>query len=145
MANIKKPLSDRHPDLKRHVDEGKILAAIRTAEQLTTGLIHVALAKHIPGKTHDAAVRAFRQLGFASPTSTAVLIFVVPSRRELSVLGSNAIHAALGDAYWNELVASIAQCVRDKDLTAGLVHGIEDIGRQMARLFPKSGDRPGSS
>jgi len=132
---------ERHADLKTHVDEQRVRTAIDAAERGTSGTIHVSLAKHVRGTTHGTAARAFTSLGYATPGSSAVLFFVVPSRRELSVLGGEAIHARVGDAYWQRLVAAVVERVREEDLTSALVHGIDEVGRELARHFPSTSDR----
>jgi len=141
MAIEKTVSREKHSDLKTHVDERRIRAAIEAAETGTSGSIHVSIAEHIRGKTHGTAARAFKSLGYATPGSAAVLFFVVPSRRELSVLGGEAIHARVGDAYWHKLVAAVVKRVRDEDLTSALVHGIEEVGRELSRHFPSTSDR----
>ena len=129
----------RHADLTKHVDERAIASAIADAEKRTSGTIHVSIAKHVRGATRAEAVRVFHSLGYATPESKAVMFFVVPSRRELTVLGGAAVHAALGEAYWQKLVDAVIAEVRTRDLTSGLAAGIADVGRKLAELFPAEG------
>lgn len=125
-------------DLKRHVDEQRISAAIDSAERGTSGAIHVSLAKHVRGSARAAAERVFQSLGFGTPGSGAVLFFVVPSRREIVVLGGEGIHAKVGDAYWQQLVADITERAREEDLTAALVQAIAEVGERLTRHFPRT-------
>lgn len=119
------------------VDERAVLDAIAAAERSTEAIIHVSLAKHVQGEVEHAAAHAFAELGLGTPDRPAVLFFVVPSRRELAVLGSEPAHAKLKDAYWRELVARITADVRERGLTQALVAGIEDAGGRLAQHFPK--------
>jgi uncharacterized membrane protein len=132
------PRREVHDDLKRHVDEQRIRAAIDAAERGTSGAIHVSLAKHVRGGTRRAAEHTFQILGYGKPGSNAVLFFVVPSRREIVVLGGEGIHSKVGDAYWQQLVAEITKRAREEDLTAALVHGITAAGERLARHFPRN-------
>src|SRR6516165_5441563 len=91
---------EKYAALKRHVDEQPILAAIQQAEAGTSGAIHIAIAERVRGDVKRAAARVFRDLGYGESGSSAVLFFVVPSRRELAVIGGEGIHSRLGDAYW---------------------------------------------
>jgi uncharacterized membrane protein len=125
-------------DLKRHVDEQRIRAAIDAAERGTSGAIHVSLAKHVRGSARGAAERVFQSLGYGTPGSGAVLFFVVPSRREIVVLGGEGIHSKVGDAYWQQLVAEITKRAREEDLTAALVRGIAEVGERLTRHFPRA-------
>lgn len=134
------PRRERHDDLKRHVDEQRIRAAIDAAERETSGAIHVSLAKHVRAGARGAAERMFQSLGYGTPGSGAVLFFVVPSRREIVVLGGEGIHSKVGDAYWQQLVAEITQRAREEDLTAALVHGITEVGARLTKHFPRTSE-----
>lgn len=130
----------KHADLKTHVDEKRILAVIEAAERETSGAIHVSVAKNVRGSTKRVAARVFRELGYAAPGSAAVLFFVVPARRELAVIGGEAIHARVGDAYWQDLADAVAERVGKKGLTHALIHGIDEVTLELARHFPKTSD-----
>lgn len=131
----------RHADLTGLVDEQRISSAIQAAERRTSGTMHVSLAKHVRGNVRRTAESVFRHLGYAKPDSAAVLFFVVPSRRELVVLGGEGIHRKLGEAYWQRLVAATVKRVKEEDLTAALVHGVAEAGEQLANHFPAPSER----
>jgi uncharacterized membrane protein len=68
-----------------------------------------------------------------------VLFFVLPSRREFAVVGNARAHEALGQETWDAIVTVVERYFRDGDPTAGLVAGVEEAGRYLARVFPRGG------
>jgi uncharacterized membrane protein len=130
----------RHP-LTQHVDEQQISDAIKAAEQNTTGKVYVTLSPHFWGDTRRGAHRVFHTLRGAHPMDkNGVLFFVVPSRRELHVLGGAGIHQKVGQSFWDRLVADVATQIKGADLTAGIVHGINETGQALAHHYPRPKD-----
>ena len=66
-----------------------------------------------------------------------MLFFVAPARREFTVLGDAAIHEKVGQEFWDRVVAAMRDKIRAGDLTDGIVHGIEEAGKELAQHFPK--------
>ncbi|HZV78264.1 MAG TPA: TPM domain-containing protein [Candidatus Binatus sp.] len=127
----------QHP-LARHVDQYRIRDAIGAAEQTTSGKIYVTISPHFWGNVHGGARRAFALLRRAHPMDeSGILFFVVPSRRELRVLGGGGINEKVGQQFWEEVAQEVAQRARDRDLTAGLVHGIARAGDALTEHYPR--------
>jgi uncharacterized membrane protein len=123
--------------LTRHVNSELVLKAIERAEATTTGQIRVSIAPHFWGDVHKAAHRAFHRLGMThSPERNGVLVFVVPSRREFSIIGDRAIHEKVGQEFWDRVRDAISRRIRDGNLTDGIIHGIEEAGKELAAHFP---------
>lgn len=124
--------------LAHHVAEDQIATAIKAAEANTTGKILVTLAHHTGPDILPAAYKAFVRLEMhRAGKRNNVLFFVAPERREFAVVGDAAIHDALGQRFWDELVLAMSEKIRSADLTHGLVFGIERVGRELATHFPK--------
>jgi putative membrane protein len=70
-----------------------------------------------------------------------VHFFVVPSRREFAVVGDVGAHERLGQEAWESVAATVEKHFRAGDPTAGLVAGIEEAGRLLARHFPRKPSR----
>lgn len=64
------------------------------------------------------------------------MIFIAPSRRRVIVLGDTAIHAALGDAFWQEIAGRLTTALRSGHPSPGMVHAIGTLGDELARHFP---------
>jgi uncharacterized membrane protein len=119
------------------IDSDKIRKAIEAAEKRTSGEICVSVAPLFWGSIEKAADKAFGRLGMTRTTQrNAVLFFVVPARRRFVVLGDRGIHERVGQEFWNSVAAAVSEKFREGDFTAGLVHGIERVGEQLATHFP---------
>lgn len=124
--------------LHRFVDKRRVHEAILRAEAHTTASIAVSIAPHVEGDVHAAALHALHRRGLSRARErNAVLFFVVPSRREFAVVGDAAAHEHLGDDGWRAVVAAVERHLRAGDPTAGLVAGIDDVGRLLAEHFPR--------
>jgi uncharacterized membrane protein len=127
-----------HSRLMRHIDSRRVEAAIAAAEQRTSAPIHVTLAPHFWGELRNTAERAFDHLGLtATPERNGILFFVAPTRREFVVLGDVGIHERVGQEFWDHVAAAVSSRIKQGDLTAGLVHGIETVADELEQRFPK--------
>ncbi|HVT60846.1 MAG TPA: TPM domain-containing protein [Thermoanaerobaculia bacterium] len=117
--------------LLRKIDADRVHRAIAGAEHLTSERIHVTLAPFFWGDVRRAAERAFTRLG-----RRGVLFFLVPARHKFAVLGDEEIHAKVGQEFWHDVTAAVAERFRAGDFTGGLVHGIETVGRELAPVLP---------
>lgn len=123
--------------LMRQIDSAKIKEAIRKAEQRTSGEICVSVASLFWGSVEKAAEKAFARLGMTETKQrNGVLLFVVPSRRKLIVLGDQGIHEKVGQEFWQRMVDIITERFQEGEFTSGLVKGIEEVGKQLAIHFP---------
>jgi uncharacterized membrane protein len=94
-----------HPKhFSKHLQHDNIVAAIRDAEQKTSGQIRVSIS---PNHVDDPVVAAqveFMRLGMnQSPERNGVLIFVAPRAHKFAVIGDEAVHAKCGDEFWRKL------------------------------------------
>lgn len=122
-------------------DAARVLAAIATAEQRTSGEIRVVVARSLAPDPVAAARRHFEQLGMTrTQERNGVLIFVAPRSRTFAVIGDTAVHEKCGEAFWRLLAAAMSTHFKRGDFTAGLVHGIERAGELLAEHFPYRAD-----
>ena len=123
--------------LMRIVDQSRLKEAIQKAERRTSGEIRVSVSSLCWGDVEKAADKAFVRLGMShTKQRNGVLLFVVPSRRKIVVIGDVGIHEKVGQDFWSVLVDRVTQRFKEGDFTGGLVRGIEDIGEQLASHFP---------
>src|SRR5262252_4194109 len=95
------------------IDVKRIEDAIKRAEQQTTGEIRVSVARFFWGNVHIAAEKAFSRLGMQrTEHRNGVLFFVVPGRRKFTVLGDAAIHAKVGQEFWEKVSEAISERFR---------------------------------
>jgi uncharacterized membrane protein len=124
--------------LHRFVDKKRVRDAIVRAEEATDAPISVSVVPHVSGDVHAAALRSLHRRGLSrAPGRNAVHFFVVPSRREFAVVGDAAAHERLGQEAWDGVAATVEKHLRLGDPTAGIIAGIEEVGRLLARHFPR--------
>lgn len=129
--------------LLERIDADLVRAAIARAEQGTSGEIRVSVSRFFLGDLDTAARRIFVRLGMARTTDrNGVLIFVVPSRRRVRVLGDQGIHDRVGQAFWDDVAREIAGNFRAGRFTEGLEAGVRTIGIALAAHFPAADANP---
>ena len=125
----------------RHRDAPRIRAAIEAAERRTSAEVVVSVAPFFLGSVAAAARRAFARLGVAATRArNGVLIFVVPSRRQLIVLADAQAEARMGPACLAEVARRIAAGFGRGRGTEGLLAGIEHVADGLATAFPRTPD-----
>jgi uncharacterized membrane protein len=128
-----------HPKkLIKQLPHDTLVAAIREAEQKTTGQIRVLISHKVVGDPVDAAQKEFVRLGMTkSPERNSVLIFVAPRSHKFAVIGDEAVHAKCGDIFWQELAKAMTEYFRKSEFTEGIIHGVRKAGELLAEHFPK--------
>jgi len=127
--------------LRKCVDQARVVAAIRAAEQVTSGEIRVSVAPFFWGDVEKTAGKAFRRLGMERTADrNGVLIFLVPSRKRFAILGDAGIHEKVGQAFWDEASACLSSHFHRGVFTEGLVEVIHLLGDRLATHFPSAGE-----
>ncbi len=124
----------------RHDD---IVAAIREAEQKTSGEIRVFISHKKIDDAVAAAQAAFVRMGMTKTRHrNGVLIFVAPQARKFAVIGDEAVHQRCGDEFWQATAVEISGHFKKSEFTQGILHGIRKAGELLAAHFPhQPGDR----
>ena len=130
-----------HPKhFSKHVRHDEIIAAIRAAEQKTSGQIRVSISpKHIDDPVAAAQIEFMRLEMNASRERNGVLIFVAPRSHKFAVIGDEAVHAKCGDEFWRKLVDAMTGYFRKSEFTPGIIHGVQKAGELLAEHFPRRG------
>ena len=127
--------------LARAFDMDRIQHAIEAAERASSGEIVVSVAPFFLGSVRRVAEQTFERLGVSRTRErNGVLFFVVPSRRQLVVLGDVGIHEKVGQEFWEELVRAVSERFKAGDGTEGIVSGIGLVGQRLAEHFPHAPD-----
>jgi uncharacterized membrane protein len=125
------------------LDRARLEEAIRRAEGSTTGQVRVVVLPRVRGNLAKVGELTAERLRMrATPDRNGTLILVVPGRREFHVWGDVGIHEKVGDEFWKQVAGQISEQFRRGDFTAGLLSGIDEIGRQLTAHFPA---QPGSA
>ena len=125
--------------LIKSMDTERIENAIREAEKLTSGEIRVSIARFFWGRIRPVAEKAFNRLGLTNTRERhGILVFIVPSRRRVGMLGDEGIHAKVGQEFWERIAAAMSEQFRKGEFTEGLIKGIQEAGESLAAHFPYS-------
>jgi len=122
---------------RKAIDVARVREAVEAAERITSAEILVSIAPFFVGRVWPAARRAFVRLGVANTRArNGVLVFVVPSRRQVVVLADDGAAARIDPAIWRDATARIAAAFASGHATAGLVDEIGRLARVLAGPFP---------
>ena len=135
----------RHPRWVRGflsaADLDAVAAAVTAAEARTAAEIRVHLDHSCPGDPMARAVAIFERLGMhRTDLRAGVLVYVAVTDRKLAVIGDAGIHARVGQAYWDRLVARILGHLRDERARDGLIDAVGEVGASLATHFPRHPD-----
>ena len=118
-------------------DRRRILAAIQSAERLTSGEIRVHVQPRCGEDPMHDARRVFERLGMTRTAArNGVLIFLAVRHQRFAVIGDTAIHAAVGEDFWRHTAAAMQPYFAAGELAAGLEAGVQTLGAALQRHFP---------
>jgi len=121
--------------------------AIRKAEAGTSGDIVVYITHKAAPDALAAAQQVFtkRHLEKAADDNS-LLIFLAPTSQTFAVIGGQALHKAVGQAWWEELAGVLRTHFRTAYYSEGLVAAIKLAGHALKQHFPAENvDRSGQS
>ena len=122
------------------LDHAQITAAIRNAEQATSGQIRVFISHRTD--VQDVVKRAgerFLKLGLDKAAERhGVLIYFAPEARKFAVVGDRGIHEKVGgDEYWQGIVGAVMRpLLQQEKYTEAIVAAVGEAGKQLAAHFP---------
>lgn len=95
------------------------------------------------GRVRDAALAQLAAAELASgPSRAAVVIFAADAEHRVEVLATAAAYSAIGQAVWDEAVATLLAAMKARDPTAGFVAAVALCGDALAHAFPQSDPDP---
>jgi uncharacterized membrane protein len=123
------------------LDSKRIVAAIASAEEKTSGEIRVFVSMRDVEEPKAAAEKHFAEMGMAKTRHhNGVLLFFAPKARKFAVIGDSGVHEKCGDPFWEELVGRMSGFLRQEQFTEAIMHGVEEAGRLLASHFPPEPD-----
>jgi uncharacterized membrane protein len=123
------------------LDDDRILAAIRDAEERSRGEVRVHVARGRVANARAAAEAAFPRLGMTETAErNGVLVFLAPESQRFAVVGDEAVDARVPEGFWVSVVEVMAGEFRAGRFTEGIVGAVAKVGDELARHFPR---RPG--
>lgn len=123
------------------LDQPRIVAAIATAEKMTSGEIRVHIQPHARGDIRAVAERTFERLGMTKTAQrNGVLLFIACEEQRFVILGDRGIDEKVPAGFWDEIAAKLTIAFRNGELTEGIVHAIHSAGEELRHYFPRAHD-----
>jgi uncharacterized membrane protein len=129
------------------LEHARIHDAIHKAEMGTSGDIVVFITHQAAPDALAAAQEVFtrRHLEKAADDNS-LLIFLAPTSQTFAVVGGKALHAAVGQAWWEELAGVLRNHFRSSYYTEGIIEAITLADHALKKHFPADKvDRTGQS
>jgi uncharacterized membrane protein len=119
-------------------DNKRIVEAIKSCEQLTSGEIRIYMESKNPlVSTLERATEIFTNLQMhTTKQRNAVLLYVAVKDREVALFGDEGIHQQVGTDFWNNQIAQMISHFKENNLTDGIVKCIAEVGSVLVEKFP---------
>ena len=119
-------------------ENDKIIAAIRHAEERTSGEVRVFVERKCKFiDPLDRAREIFAELKMQNTKDrNAVLVYVAIRDRQLAIFGDSGINAKTGEAYWKQEVDKMISSFNQECYADGISDCVRDIGLALQTYFP---------
>lgn len=119
-------------------EQQKIVQAIKTAEQQTSGEIRVFIESRCRFVDPlDRAKEMFAQLEMEKTAErNGVIVYVAVKDRQLAVFADEAIYSKAGDTFWRNKVIKILGHFTKEDYAGGIATIVLEIGEALKQYFP---------
>jgi len=124
------------------IDQERVVAAIKSAEQNTSGEIRVHVqGRATGGDIRHVAERTFERLGM---TKTAlrdgVLLFIATEENQFTILGDRGIDEKVPAGFWDDIAAKLTIRFKNGEFTDGICDAIAAAGEHLQQYFPRDAD-----
>ena len=119
-------------------EKKQIVAAIREAEQQTSGEIRVYVesrCRFVDPLDRAAEVFAILKMG-QTANHNGVLMYLAVKDRQLAIFGDHAIHEKVGEEFWNKEVTQMLSRFQQDHYADTVAKVIHDIGAALKYHFP---------
>ncbi len=124
-------------DFLTQEQEQQIVAAIRRAENTTSGEIRVHIEKHTDLDVLDRTREVFHFLKMDNTIQrNGVLIYVAVEDHRYAIYGDKGINEVVADDFWESTKDVILNQFKKGDFTQGLIDGVLMAGEQLQKYFP---------
>ena len=123
------------------LDDAKIVAAIASAEQTTSGEIRVYVSHKVREDAVAAAQARFIKLGMTQTQErNAVLIYFAPRSQQFAIWGDAGVHEKCGQELWSEVATQMAPLLKAGRFTEAVTEAVKRVGAALAWHFPRRGN-----
>ena len=128
-----------HKEFITAVDQDRVVKAICTAEEMTSGEIRVHMQPKAHGEIRNVAERTFERLGMTkTDLRNGVLLFIASEEQRFVILGDKGINEKVPAGFWDEIAAKLTIRFKNGEFTDGIVAAIHSAGEELRHYFPRS-------
>ncbi|MCJ7448452.1 MAG: TPM domain-containing protein [Bacteroidales bacterium] len=121
--------------------QAHILAAIKEAEEETSGEIRVHIETNLSGSVLDRAAWIFKRIGMhKTSVRNGVLFYLAVNNRQFAIIGDKGINSKVSEDFWEKAKELLRKNFTEGKFTEGLVEGIHLAGLQLKGNFPHKKD-----
>lgn len=121
--------------------EKEVVAAIKRAENKTSGEIRVHLEAHTDEPNLEHAKKIFEEAGMTrTELRNGVLFYLAVEDHQFSILGDKGINDKVPDDFWEGIRNEMQSHFKAGAFTEGLVKGIDRAGKALQEYFPVQDD-----
>ena len=121
------------------LDQKRIVAAIQSAEQQTSGEIRVHVQRRAGANIRMFAEKTFERLGMTKTAArNGVLLFIATEPRQFVILGDRGIDEKVPAGFWDEIAAKLTIRFKNGEFTDGIVEAIAAAGDHLKAYFPRA-------
>jgi uncharacterized membrane protein len=121
--------------------QSQIVAAIREAENATSGEVRVHIEASCPGDVLDRAAWIFKKLGmYKTKERNGVLFYLAVGDKKFAVIGDGGINAKVPEGFWDDVKELLRKNFLEGKFTEGLSEGIILAGTHLKTHFPHQKD-----
>jgi uncharacterized membrane protein len=121
--------------------QAQILAAVKEAENETSGEIRVHIETFCKEDVLDRAAWIFKKLGMHSTAErNGVLFYLAISDKKFAVIGDAGINSKVPAGFWDDVKELLQDNFRSGRFTEGLSEGIILAGTHLKKHFPHRKD-----
>ncbi len=114
-----------------------ILAAVKEAENQTSGEVRVHIETNCDEDVLDRAAWVFKQLAMHKTAErNGVLFYLAVSDRKFAVIGDAGINSKVPAGFWDDVKELLLIKFREGKFTEGLTEGIIRAGEHLRKHFP---------
>ncbi|MCF6239698.1 MAG: TPM domain-containing protein [Candidatus Marinimicrobia bacterium] len=122
-------------------DLQEISEAIKTFESRTSGEIVISFNTTSNNQPYKSARRIFEKAKLhQTKERNATLIVLFLSEQKFAVYGDAGIHEKVPENFWESTVADMKTHFAQGRMRQGLLHGITQLGENLAKFFPVAAD-----
>ena len=119
--------------------QAQILAAVKEAENETSGEIRVHIETFCDEDVLDRAAWIFKKLSMHNTAErNGVLFYLAVSDRKFAVIGDVGINSKVPEGFWDDVKDLLQTKFREGRFSEGLSEGIILAGMHLKRHFPHS-------